>query len=134
MSIEAEIPYIMQCVANKYDPLLHEIELRFNKWIASIEDRLPVSPEVVAELRRDLAEANAALERANKRDAERIVELERLKLLSRSHFTCDRCGFAWFSEPHKYKSRPERAVPVTPCMNCEVERLKAKGCGNERKV
>lgn len=74
--IEPEIPYILQCV----DAHLESAFAAISNRIQGIEARMPVSPEVVAELRRDLAEANAALEEATKRDAERIIEVERLKL------------------------------------------------------
>jgi len=74
--IEPEIPYILQCVDAHIAPKLEEI----NRSIAAIQNRMPVSPEVVSQLRQELACTNSALERANKRDAERIIEVERLKL------------------------------------------------------
>lgn len=74
--IEPEIPYILQCV----DAHLESAFAAISNRIQGIEARMPFPPEVVSQLRQELACANSALERANKRDAERIIEVERLKL------------------------------------------------------
>lgn len=125
--IEQEVPFILSCVDQHLESAFAAISNR----IQAIESRLPYSPEIVSQLRQELACANSALERANKRDAERIVELERLKLLSRNHYTCNKCGFAWFSEREEQESNPWHSVPAIKCMACEAERLRQAAIGDK---